>query len=129
MTYVITIRNSGTGAFTNLTVTDDLGGGTNPSLTYEAGTALYFVNGVPQAAPAVTAGPPLVFTGINVPAGGDAVIVYQARANDYAAPTPGGNLRPGPGDRRIHPYPRPGNADRQRYHLNSKVRRETGGLF
>ena len=92
VTYVITIRNSGTGAFTNLTVTDDLGGGTNPPLTYEAGTALYFVNGVPQAAPAVTAGPPLVFTGINVPAGGDAVIVYQARANDYAAPTPGGTI-------------------------------------
>ena len=26
VTYVITIRNTGTGAFTNLTVTDDLGG-------------------------------------------------------------------------------------------------------
>ena len=50
VTYVITIRNTGTAAFTNLTVTDDLGGGVNAPLTYEAGTALYFVNGVPQAA-------------------------------------------------------------------------------
>ena len=86
VTYVITIRNTGTGAFTNLTVTDDLGGGTNAPLTYEEGTALYFVNGVPQAAPAVTPGAPLVFTGITVPANGNAAIVYQARANAFADP-------------------------------------------
>ena len=86
VTYVVTIRNTGTGAFTGLTVTDDLGGGTNPPLTYEAGTLLYFVNGVLQATPTVTAGPPLVITGITVPAGGDAVIVYQARANSFASP-------------------------------------------
>lgn len=87
VTYVITIRNTGTAAFTNLTVTDDLGGGANAPLTYEAGTALYFVNGVLQAAPAVTAGAPLVFTGITVPGNGDAVLVYQARANGFADPS------------------------------------------
>ena len=92
VTYVVTIRNTGTAAFTNLTVTDDLGGGVNPPLTYEAGTALYFVNGVPQAAPAITAGPPLVFTGITVPAGGDTTLVYQARANGYASPQAGGTI-------------------------------------
>ena len=87
VTYVITIRNTGTGAFTNLTVTDDLGGGgENAHLTFEPGTVLYFVDGVPQAAPAVTPGAPLVFTGINVPAGGNATIVYQARANAFASP-------------------------------------------
>lgn len=86
VTYVITIRNTGTGAFTNLTVTDDLGGGTNAPLAYEEGTALYFVNGVPQASPAVTPGAPLVFTGITVPANGNAAIVYQARANAFADP-------------------------------------------
>ena len=84
VTYVITIRNTGTGAFTGLTVTDDLGGGVNPPLTYVDGTALYFVNGVPQAAPAVTAGPPLVFTGITVPA----ATVTQDGSGAYAA-TPG----------------------------------------
>ena len=92
VTYVITIRNTGTAAFTNLTVTDDLGGGANAPLTYETGTALYFVNGVPQAAPTVTAGPPLVFTGITVPAGGDTTLVYQARANGYASPQAGGTI-------------------------------------
>ena len=86
VTYVITIRNTGTGAFTGLTVTDDLGGGTNAPLTYANGTVLYFVNGVLQAAPTVTAGPPLVFTGITVPGNGDAVLVYQARANGFADP-------------------------------------------
>ncbi len=92
VTYVITIRNTGTAAFTGLTVTDDLGGGANAPLTYEAGTALYFVNGVLQAAPTVTAGPPLVFTGITVPGNGDAVIVYQARANGFAAPGVDGTI-------------------------------------
>ena len=86
VTYVITIRNTGTGAFTNLTVTDDLGGGVNAPLTFEPGSVLYFVGGVPQSAPAVTAGPPLVFTGISVPAGGNAAIIYQARANTFASP-------------------------------------------
>ena len=92
VTYVITIRNTGTAAFTGLTVTDDLGGGANAPLTYEAGTVLYFVNGVLQATPTVTAGPPLVFTGITVPGNGDAVIVYQARANSFAAPGVDGTI-------------------------------------
>lgn len=92
VTYVITIRNTGTGAFTGLTVTDDLGGGANAPLTYEAGTVLYFLDGTPQAAPAVTASPPLVFTGITVPAGGSTVLVYQARANGFANPTPEGTI-------------------------------------
>ena len=97
VTYVVTLRNTGTGALTGLTVTDDLGGylfnGTTVyPLTYEAGSAAMFTNGVPQPAPAVTAGPPLVFTGITVPAGGDVVLVYQARANAYADPAVGGTI-------------------------------------
>ena len=92
VTYVITIRNTGSAAFTNLTVTDDLGGGANAPLTYQDGTVLYFVNGVLQAAPAVTPGAPLVFSGITVPAGGDAVIVYQAQVNAFAPPLSGGTI-------------------------------------
>ena len=97
VTYVITLRNTGNGALNGLTVTDDLGGypfnGTTVyPLTYEAGSAALFINGAPQAAPAVTAGPPLVISGINIPAGGDAVLVYQARANAYADPAVGGTI-------------------------------------
>ena len=97
VTYVVTLRNTGTTALAGLTVTDDLGGyvfgGTTVyPLTYENGSIAMFTNGVPQAAPAVTAGPPLVISGINVPAGGDVVLVYQAQVNDYADPAVGGTI-------------------------------------
>ena len=97
VTYVVTLRNTGNNALTGLTVTDDLGGydfnGTTVyPLTYETGSAALFTNGVPQAAPAVTAGPPLVFSGISVPAGGATVLVYQAQANAYADPAAGGTI-------------------------------------
>ena len=97
VTYVVTLRNTGSAPLTGLTVTDDLGGydfnGTTVyPLTYEDGSAALFVNGVPQAAPTVVAGPPLVVSDITVPAGGDAVIVYQARATAYADPTADGTV-------------------------------------
>ena len=97
VTYVVTLRNTGGSALTGLIVNDDLGGypfgGTTVyPLTYEPGSVAMFTDGVPQPAPAVTAGPPLVFTGINIPAGGDVVLVYQARANNYADPAEGGTI-------------------------------------
>ena len=42
--------------------------------------------------PAATAGPPLVFSGLAVPAGGSAVLVYRARVNQYAPPAAGGSI-------------------------------------
>ena len=97
VTYVVTLRNTGNTALTGLTVTDDLGGydfnGTTVyPLTYVDGSVTQFTNGVPQIAPAVTAGPPLVFSNITVPAGGDVVVVYQAQANAYADPAVGGTI-------------------------------------
>ena len=97
ITYVVALRNTAGTALTALTVTDDLGGYTFNGttvypLTYEAGSAALFVDGVPQAAPAVTAGPPLVFSGITVPAGSDALIVYQARVNSFADPSADGSI-------------------------------------
>ena len=97
VTYVVTLRNTGSTALTGLTVTDDLGGydfnGTTLyPLTYEAGSAALFADGVPLAAPAVTPGPPLVFTGITVPAGGDVVLVYRAIPNAFAPPAEGSTI-------------------------------------
>ena len=97
VTYVVTLRNTGATALTGLTLTDDLGGysfadTTLYPLTYVDGSAALFVDGAPQPAPAVTAGPPLVVTGINVPAGGDTVLVYQATANAFADPAVGGTI-------------------------------------
>ena len=97
VTYVVTMRNTGSTALTGITITDDLGGYTFEAitvypLTYEAGSATLFVNGVPQAAPAVTAGPPLVVSGLTIPAGGDLVLVYQAQVNEFANPAAGGTI-------------------------------------
>ena len=87
--YAVSIVNSGASAVTGLTLTDDLGAyafgaGTVTPLEYKTGTLKYYLNGVLQAAPTVTAGPPMVVTGISVPAGGNALLVYQTRTNDYA---------------------------------------------
>ena len=97
VTYVVTLRNTGNTALTGLVVTDDLGGYSSNGttvypLTYVDGSVALFTNGVPQAAPAVDAGPPLVLSNITVPAGGDVVIVYQAQANDFANPAVGGTI-------------------------------------
>ena len=97
VTYVVTLRNTGTATLTGLTVTADLGGydfnGTTVyPLTYEADSAVLFANGVLQPTPAVTAGPPLIVSGISVPGNGDVVLVYQARANSFANPAAGGSI-------------------------------------
>lgn len=89
VTYIINIVNSGSIAYNNLTVTDDLGAYTFGAaelvpLDYVDGSVRYFVNGALQPAPAVTMGAPLVITGINVPAGGVATVVYATETNSFA---------------------------------------------
>ncbi len=95
--YIISIVNSDTKAYDNLTVTDNLGsysfnGKTLTPLSYVDGTVRYYVNGVLQEAPKVTAGPPLVFSGIQVPAQGNAMLMYEASTNSYAPPGVGSSL-------------------------------------
>lgn len=89
VTYVISIVNSGTTSFSGLTLTDDLGGYLTPAatrypLTYQPDSLRYYVNGVLQTTPAVAAQQPLTITGVSVPAGGNAILVYEAEANGYA---------------------------------------------
>lgn len=89
ITYVISMVNSGSTALTNLTLTDDLGGYTFDNetlypLRYADGSIRYYVNGTLQTAPTVTAGPPLTITGISIPAGGNALIIYEAQVTSYA---------------------------------------------
>ena len=97
ITYVVTLTNNGTAALTGLTVADDLGGyafdgGTLYPLAYVAGSVRCFVNGVEQAAPTVVSGPPLSVTGISVPAGGNAILVYEAAVTEFADPSEGGSV-------------------------------------
>lgn len=97
VTYLVSIVNSGMRAFTNLTLTDNLGEYTVDSTTvtpleYVDGSVKYYINGVLQDEPEVTAGPPLVIRGIDVPAEGNALVVYAARINDFAPLEPGGEI-------------------------------------
>ncbi len=99
ITYVVNIVNTGNTNITDVSVSDNLGaysfgtvGDTRVPLDYVDGSVLYFSNGVLQATPAVTAGPPLVFSGLTVPAGGNISIVYDATPNAFAPPGTDGTI-------------------------------------
>lgn len=87
--YAISLVNSGTTPLSGLTVTDSLGAytigeGTAVPLTYREGSVQYYVNGILQAAPTVGGASPLTFTGISVPANGNALLLYETLINQYA---------------------------------------------
>ncbi|MBO7520495.1 MAG: DUF11 domain-containing protein [Clostridia bacterium] len=90
LTYSVSLINTGDTALNGITLTDDLGGytygtaGTVYPLALADNNVLYYVNGVLQPAPTVTAGPPMTVTGINIPAGGNAVIIYRANITEFA---------------------------------------------
>ena len=97
VTYVIRLENGGAAALTDLTLTDDLGGyafneTTLYPLSYVADSLRYYVNGAAQPTPAVVPGPPLVVSGVTVPAGGSALIVYEAAVTEYASPAEDGSI-------------------------------------
>ncbi len=89
VTYVVNVKNSSQALLSGVTVTDDLGAYTYGTLNlvpldYEDGSVLLFIDGTLQAAPTITPGPPLVISGIRLPAGSTATIVYRARVNRFA---------------------------------------------
>lgn len=90
LAYVISIVNTDTTPYTGITVTDDLGAytfgtaGQLVPLEYVDGSVRYFVNGVLQSEPAVTAGDTLVISGLTIPANGSAIIIYEADLTAYA---------------------------------------------
>lgn len=102
ITYVVNIVNSGTGAFSNLTVSDNLGAYSyTPAsgvpvtlypLTYKDGSLKYFQNGALQTAPSVTVANGLTVTGVSVPAGGNTTLIYEASVNDVAPPAAGSTI-------------------------------------
>ena len=101
--YVVSIINAGATPYTALTLTDDLGaysftpeGQQAPvtvyPLQYIDGSLLYYIDGILQPTPAATIENGLTVTGINVPAGSDAVIVYAVRVNEFAPLSAGGQI-------------------------------------
>ncbi len=97
VTYIVNIVNSSSAAYSNLTVTDNLGlyslGDVNiRPLDYVENSVKYFVNGTLQTTPTVTAGETLVISPISVPAGGNATIAYTVRTNGFASPETEGSV-------------------------------------
>lgn len=97
--YAVTLVNADSVAKSGITLTDNLGaytlmGGTTEfvPLTYVDGSVLYYQNGVLQPAPTVVAGNTLVISGIDVPAGGNVIILYEVRANSLAPLSAGSSI-------------------------------------
>lgn len=89
ITYVISAVNSGATPLTGVSVSDDLGAyafgeQTLYPLTYVENSVHLYINGVLQASPAVTQGPPVVFSGITIPANGNMILIYEAEVNQFA---------------------------------------------
>lgn len=89
--YLVTLTNTGTTAYNGLTLTDTLGAFTPEGsttavvpLSYITGSLLYYIDGVAAASPTVTVGTDLTVSGINVPAGSTATLIYEVRVNEYA---------------------------------------------
>lgn len=96
LTYAVSLVNSGNTAVGGISLSDDLGLYTSTTsaqvqpLSYIDGSLLYYVNGVLTASPTVSTTSPLVISGITVPPEGSAIIIYNARVNDFAPLEVGG---------------------------------------
>ncbi|MBQ3053730.1 MAG: hypothetical protein IJC89_02350 [Clostridia bacterium] len=98
ITFIVSILNTGTTDYNDITVTDDLGAYTFGTedlvpLTYVDETASVFVNGVRQTNVTIAGGPPLTISNITIPAGGNAIVAYTATANEFAPVAVGGTIR------------------------------------
>jgi len=85
--YIVTVNNSGA-AITGATLTDDLGSytvgnNTITPLSYVEGSLLFYQNGVLTDGPVAAGGPPLVITGIDIPAGGNVQLIYEVATNEF----------------------------------------------
>lgn len=97
ITYAISVVNTGTTPVTGITLTDDLGAyaignGSVVPLTYTPDSVKLFIDGVLQPAPTVTAENPLTLTGLTVPAGSNALIVYETTTNGFTPIEAGGQV-------------------------------------
>jgi uncharacterized repeat protein (TIGR01451 family) len=99
LSYLVTLTNTGAAAYNGLTLTDTLGafipeGSTTAvvPLTYITDSLLYYIDGVSAPLPTVTVGTELTVSGINIPAGSTATLIYEVRVNEYAPLASGSTL-------------------------------------
>lgn len=90
LAYILTVTNNRLTPVTNATLTDDLGAyvygaGSLTPLEYVTDSLLYFVDGAPSlGASASVVGNILEISGINVPAGSNAQLIYTVQTNEFA---------------------------------------------
>ena len=90
ITHILSIVNNGSIETTGISLTDNLGafevgGVIVRPLSFIEGSVLYYVNGELVPTPTVTVGDDgLTVSGIRIPEGGNAIIVYEARVNEFA---------------------------------------------
>lgn len=92
--FTVSLINTGATFLNNLTVTDNLGAysfGDNTvlPLSYIDGSVALYTNGVLQPQPTVTVGENVEFSGINVPANSNVLLIYRADVTVYAPLTAG----------------------------------------
>ena len=97
VTFAVSIVNSGATPLTSLTVTDDLGAypfGANTLVPFEyrEGSLRLFLNGVIAPTPTVMATSPLTLTGVSIPAGGNALLLYEALPTEFAPLSADGSI-------------------------------------
>ncbi|MBE6785355.1 MAG: DUF11 domain-containing protein [Ruminococcaceae bacterium] len=96
VTYILSAVNSGSTAFSGVSITDNLGAysfGTNElyPLSYVDGSAMLYIDGVMQPVTVNATESEVVFSGFTIPAGGNALISYRATVNGFA-PLLGGSV-------------------------------------
>ncbi len=94
--YALSLISSGTMSLTGVNIFDDLGAyntdaGTVYPLEYQ-GVIAYYINGILQPTPAVDTANGLNISGISVPAGGNALIIYEAEVTSFAPPQALGSI-------------------------------------
>ena len=98
ITYIVNITNTGAVPYTDITLTDNLGEYTFGTqrvvpLDYVENSARYFVNGEVQPTISVQpSGTGVEFSGITIPANGNAQVLYKAQVNSFAPLTTGSTI-------------------------------------
>ncbi len=94
--YVLSLINSGAVSLTGINIADDLGAyevGNDLAYPLEyAGVIAYYINGILQPDPTVSDTNGLNISGISVPAGGNAIIIYKAVVTAFAPPQADGSI-------------------------------------
>ena len=97
VSYVVSIVNSSPSTLNGLSLADDLGayqfGETSVvPLDYVDGSVKYYLDGILQSAPTVSVGTGVIFSGINIGAGQNAIIAYEGEINGFAPTQAGGEI-------------------------------------